>query len=147
MDTKGRAIVRYRAPLKSARRVRDTRTRWVLEKEVYAVVGAAMEVLNSIGHGFHEKPYEIALAIECTLRNIPFRQQPRYSIIFKNREVGEFVPDLVAFDKVVVEAKVIDRIGDHERGQMINYLKITGCRVGVILNFGHAKLEWERLVL
>lgn len=119
----------------------------MLEKEVYAVVGAAMEVLNSIGHGFHEKPYEIALTIECTLRSIPFRQQPRYSIIFKNREVGEFVPDLVAFDRVVVEVKVVDRITDHERGQMINYLKITGCRVGVILNFAHAKLEWERLVL
>ena len=147
MDTKGR-IVGYRAPLKRAKRVRESvRPAWVHEKEVYAVVGAAIEVLNTIGHGFHEKPYEVALAVECALRKIPFRQQPRYSILFKGREVGEFVPDLIVFDKVVVEAKVIDRITDHERGQMINYLKITGCRVGVILNFAHAKLEWERLVL
>jgi GxxExxY protein len=58
-----------------------------------------------------------------------------------------FIPDLIAFDTVVVDTKVIDRITDHERGLMLNYLRITKLRVGVILNFKHAKLEWERIVL
>jgi GxxExxY protein len=58
-----------------------------------------------------------------------------------------FVPDLIAFDTVVVDTKVIDRIADHERGLMLNYLRITGLHVGVILNFKHAKLEWERIAL
>jgi GxxExxY protein len=58
-----------------------------------------------------------------------------------------FIPDLIAFDQVVVDAKVIDRITDVERGQMLNYLKITKLRVGVILNFKTPKLEWERIVL
>ena len=106
-----------------------------------------MDVLNGVGHGFHEKPYENALVVEFRLRNIPFKQQPNYNIVYKKHKVGEFVPDMIAFDKVVVDAKVIDRITNHERGQILNYLKITGCRVGVILNFAHAKLEWERLVL
>lgn len=58
-----------------------------------------------------------------------------------------FVPDLIVFESVVVDTKVIDRINDHERGPMLNYLRITGLRVGVILNFKHGKLEWERMPL
>ena len=66
---------------------------------------------------------------------------------FKGHKVGLFIPNLIAFDRVVVDTKVIDRITDHERGLMLNYLRITKLRVGVILNFKHAKLEWERIVL
>ena len=61
--------------------------------------------------------------------------------------MGLFIPDLIAFDKVVIDAKVIERITDLERGQMLNYLKITKLKVGVILNSKHSTLEWERLVL
>ena len=68
-------------------------------------------------------------------------------MLYKTVKVGEYVPDLIAFNAVVVDAKVIDAITDHERGQMLNYLRITGHKVGVILNFKRAKLEWERIVL
>jgi GxxExxY protein len=68
-------------------------------------------------------------------------------VVYKGHKVGQFIPDLIAFDQVVVDAKVIDRITDVERGQILNYLKITKLRVGVILNFKNPKLEWERLVL
>jgi GxxExxY protein len=112
----------------------------LLKDEVYRVVGCAMEVLNGIGHGLHEKPYENALVVEFGLRAIPFRQQPRYPILYKGVNVGEYVPDLIAFDAVVVDAKVIEAITDHERGQMLNYLRITGLKVGVILNIKRAKL-------
>jgi GxxExxY protein len=104
-------------------------------------------VLNGIGHGLHEKPYENALVVEFRLRDIPYAQQPRYDIIYKQVKVGEYEPDLVVFSAVVVDAKIIDAITDHERGQMLNYLRITGLKVGVILNFKRAKLEWERIVL
>ena len=119
----------------------------LLKDEVYQVVGAAMEVLNGVGHGFHEKPYENALVVEFGLRTIPFAQQPRYDILYKQVKVGEYVPDLIAFNAVVVDAKVIDAITDHERGRMLNYLRLTGLKVGIILNFKRAKLEWERIVL
>ena len=61
--------------------------------------------------------------------------------------LNALVPDLIAFDSVVVDTKVIERITNHERELMLNYLRITNLRVGVILNFKHAKLEWERIVL
>ncbi len=125
----------------------NEKSRLLLRDEVYQIVGAAIEVLNGIGHGLTEKPYENALVVEFKLRNIPFHQQPRFEVTYKSVTVGQFIPDLVAFAQVVVDAKVIDRITDVERGQMLNYLKITRLRVGVILNFMHAKLEWERLVL
>jgi GxxExxY protein len=85
--------------------------------------------------------------VEFGLKGIPFAQQPGFDIIYKTVKVGEYIPDLIAFNAVVVDAKVIDAITDHERGQMLNYLKITGHKVGVILNFKRAKLEWERIVL
>ena len=125
----------------------NANTELLLKDEVYRIVGAAMEVLNGLGHGFHEKPYENALVVEFGLKSIPFTQQPRYDIVYKQVKVGEYVPDLIAFNSIVVDTKVIDAITDHERGQMLNYLRITGLKVGVILSFKHAKLEWERIVL
>lgn len=122
-------------------------TKLLFKDEVYQIVGAAIEVLNGIGHGLHEKPYENALVVEFGIRGIPFSQQPQFDVLYKGHEVGLFIPDLVAHDAIVVDAKVIDRITDVERGQMLNYLKITKLRVGVLLNFKHPKLEWERIVL
>jgi len=119
----------------------------LLKDEVFQIVGCAIEVLNTLGHGFVEKPYENALVVEFGLRKIPFRQQPSFDVLYKGRQVGLFVPDLIAFDTIVVDTKVLDRITDHEKGLMLNYLRITNSRVGVILNFKRPKLEWERIVL
>src|SRR6266849_2889369 len=126
----------------------DTNEGKVLFKdEVFQIVGCAIEVLNTLGHGLVEKPYENALIVELGPRKIPFRQQPAFDVLYKGHKIGLFIPDLIAFDCIVVDTKVIDRITDHERGLMLNYLRITNLRVGVILNFKHAKLEWERIVL
>jgi GxxExxY protein len=126
----------------------DTNERQLfLKEEVYAIVGCAIEVLNTLGHGLYEKTYENALCVELGLRGIPVVQQPQYDVVYKCVKVGEYVPDLLVFNQVIVDAKTIDNITDHERGQILNYLKITGLKVGVILNFKHARLEWERLVL
>jgi GxxExxY protein len=119
----------------------------LLKDEVFQLVGCAIEVLNTLGHGLLEKPYENALVVEFGLRKIPFRQQPVFNVLYKGQNIGVFVPDLIAFDSVVVDTKVIERITDHERGLILNYLRITGLRVGVILNFKHCKLEWERIAL
>lgn len=119
----------------------------LFKNEVYQIVACAIEVLNTLGHGIVEKPYENALVVEFRIRQIPFRQQPVFDVLYKGSKVGLFVPDLIAFDAIVVDTKVIDRTTDHERGLMLNYLRITKLRVGVILNFKHRKLEWERIVL
>lgn len=115
--------------------------------EVYQVVGCALEALNGLGHGLHEKIYENALVVEFKLKGIAFDQQRRFEVIYKEVRIGEFIPDLIMHAALVVDTKTIDRITNHERGQMLNYLRITKLRVGVILNFKNAKLEWERIVL
>jgi len=116
-------------------------------KEVYEIIGCAMEVMNSVGHGYHEKPYENALVVEFGLRGIPFLQQPEFKIVYKEVPVGIYIPDLISYDDIIIDTKVIDRIADRERGQILNYMKIARCRVGLIINFRYAELEWERLVL
>jgi len=119
----------------------------LLKEEAFQIVGYAIEVLNTLGHGLVEKPYENALVVEFLLRKIPFQQQPSFDVLYKGQKIGLFVPDLIAFNSLVVDTKVIDQITDHERGLMLNYLRITGIRVGVILNFKHSKLEWQRIAL
>ena len=87
------------------------------------------------------------MCVEFGLRKIPCTQQVRYKILYKTVQVGEYIPDLIVYDKIVVDTKVIEHITDHEMGQMLNYLKITGHKVGLIINFKKAKLEWKRVAL
>ena len=115
----------------------------LFKEEVFLIVGSAMDVLNQIGHGFHEN----ALVVEFRLRNIPFQQQKPFPLIYKAVRIAECIPDLIAFDAIIIDTKTIDRITDIERGQILNYLRITKLRVGAILNFKNPKLEWERIIL
>jgi GxxExxY protein len=126
---------------------RGGESKLLLKAETEKIIGFAFEVLNEIGHGLNEKIYENSLTVLFKLNNIAFDQQRRFSVSFRGVEVGEFIPDLIAFGSVIVDTKVIDRITDHERGQMLNYLRITKLRVGLILNFKNARLEFERIVL
>ena len=119
----------------------------ILKEETHQVVGCAMEVLNILGHGFLEKPYENALVVEFGLQDIDVKQQPRFDVTYKSHKVGEYIPDLICFDQIVVDTKTIEKITSHEIGQMLNYLKISGLQLGIIINFKHAKLEWKRVVL
>jgi GxxExxY protein len=119
----------------------------LLKAETEKIIGFSFEVLNEIGHGLDEKVYENSLVVLLKSNGITFDQQRRFPVFFRNVQVGEFIPDLIIFGSVIVDTKVIDRITDHERGQMMNYLRITGLRVGLILNFKNARLGWERIVL
>lgn len=123
------------------------RHRLVEEDETRRIIGCAMEVLNTLGHGLLEKPYENALVVEFQQQRIQYKQQPHFDVVYKGVKVGEYVPDLIVFDKIVVDTKVIEKITDHEIGQMLNYLKITELQLGLILNFRRARLEWKRVVL
>ena len=126
---------------------RGGESKLLLKAETEKIIGFAFEVLNEVGHGLNEKMYENSLTVLFKRNDIPFDQQRRFPVLFRAVEVGEFVPDFIAFGSVIVDTKVIDRITDHERGQILNYLRITKLRVGLILNFKHARLAWERVVL
>ena len=120
----------------------------VLRAEVYAVVGAAIEVHRELGEGFLEAVYQEALERELALREIPFEAQRELVIHYRGQPLSKiYVCDLLCFDKVLVELKAMDRLTGREEAQVINYLKAAGLPVGLLINFGaHGKLEWRRLV-
>jgi GxxExxY protein len=119
------------------------------KEEAYAIVGAAMEVYNELGHGFLEAVYQEALALELTTRGIPFVQQTPVTISYKGQPLRQhYVPDFIAYGKIILELKAIQKLGPNEEAQLLNYLKATGLRLGVLLNFGHPdRLEWVRRIL
>ena len=119
----------------------------LLHKELsFEVVGAAMEVLNTLGHGLNDKVYENALVAELRLRRIHVDQQKRFKVLYKNVLVGESVPDLSVGESIIVEAKVVEAISDVEVGQVMNYLRLAKLELGIILNFRYPKLQQRRFV-
>ena len=120
----------------------------LIEKElVYKIVGCTMTVHNTIGHGLREKTYERAMCIELRHENLDVNSQHVYAVYYREQKIDDYIPDLLVDEKVIVECKTAESIIDEHRGQVLNYLKISGIQVGVIINFKHPKLEWERLVL
>ena len=118
----------------------------ILKEEVFAIVGAAMEVANELGAGFLEAVYQEALGIELKSREIPYFAQPTIQIAYKGRILAkEYVPDFICFDRIIVEIKAIKELTNIEQAQLLNYLKATGNPVGLLLNFGAPRLEWKRM--
>lgn len=112
------------------------------------ILGAAMEVHTELGCGFLEAIYQEAFEHELKLKQMAFIRQKPHRVTYKGIVLRHpYVPDLIVEAKVVVDLKAIRELGPIEEAQMINYLKITGLEVGLIINFGCKSLEWKRLVL
>src|SRR5437899_655659 len=120
----------------------------VCKEEVYAVVGAAMEVYNELGPGFLEPVYQEALSLELAARRIPFAPQKELHVFYKGRQLEKsYIADFLVFNQVIVEIKAIERLTPREEAQLLNYLKATELEIGVLINFCAAgKLEWKRMV-
>ncbi len=118
------------------------------EQESYQVLGACFEVYKELGCGFLESVYQEAPELELKDRGVPFQPQPELKIWFKGRLLRKtFQPDVICFDKIVVELKAVSHLDDDHRSQLHNYLKATNHRLGFLVNFGHhPKLEYERIV-
>lgn len=112
----------------------------------YEVIGCAMRVHNALGPGLREKPYENALVIE--LRRSGFKAEPqrKFPIFYCDQIVGDCIPDITVNGNLLVDAKSLDTIGENEQAQMLNYLRISGLELGLIVNFKNPKLEWLRVV-
>jgi len=123
-------------------------TELLLKREVYEIVGAAIEVHRELGEGFFEAVYQEALEIELEAKGIPFQAQKPLPIYYKGRRLKkEYIADVIGHDQIVVELKALDRLTKKEESQLLNYLKATRLRVGVLVNFGSSgRLEWERMV-
>lgn len=113
----------------------------------YRIIGCAMRVHTALGPGLREKPYERALAVEFEEEGISFTQQPCFPIFYRDRPVGDCQPDFMVEEEIVVDCKSIAALGDNEMGQVLNYLRITKKRVGLLLNFRNTSLEQKRVQL
>lgn len=120
----------------------------LLKEEVFAIIGAAMEVYNELRSGFLEPIYQEALEMEFADRHISFQPQKELRVYYKGRLLKKtYVADFFVFDKIMVEIKALDRLTSREEAQLLNYLKATQMEVGVLINFGAANnLEWKRMV-
>jgi len=116
------------------------------DPRTYAIIGAAMEVYNTLGCGFLEAVYQEALALELAARAVPFRREVALPVSYKGQVLDTaYRADFICFDSVIVEIKALDRIGGIEHAQVLNYLKATGLEVGLVVNFGEQSLKWDRL--
>ncbi len=120
-----------------------------LKDEVYAVIGAAIEVHKELGCGFLEPVYQEAMGFELGDREIPSKAECNLAIQYKGRILKKtYCADFICYQQLVVELKALDKLYPRDEAQMINYLKATRMKVGVLINFGsHGKLEWKRFVL
>jgi GxxExxY protein len=125
----------------------DTDKKVLHEDLTKDIIGAAFDVHNALGCGLLEKVYENALAHELALRKHVVTPQKEFTVTYKDKDVGIYYADLVVDDKVVVEVKSVNDLGDVHRAQVLNYLKVSGIRVGLLLNFARPKLKFERLVV
>jgi GxxExxY protein len=118
-------------------------------KEGFDLMGAAFEVHSTIGGGMAEEIYQESLEIELGLRSIPFTTKPPLAMSYKGQTLRkEYFPDLLVSSAVLAEMKSVAKLLPEHEAQLINYLRITGLRVGYLINFGPlAKVEWKRLVV
>lgn len=117
------------------------------DPRTHDIIGAAMEVHRELGPGFLESIYQQALAIELGLRSIPFAREVQFPIHYKGQQLGGLHrADLVSHNSIVVELKALPAIGKAEAAQLVHYLKATGNRLGLLLNFGAPSLEFRRVV-
>lgn len=126
----------------------DKRYDRVLEKDLTdRIIGACMEVSNTLGVGFLESVYDRALLIELDRMNINYKSQAKLSVVYKGINVGDFIADVFVEEKVILELKVTNSIVKEMLAQLMNYLKASGIKIGYLINFGNPKLEWKRIVL
>ena len=120
----------------------------VFKDEAYAIMGACFEVYNDKGCGFLEAVYQECLELELGMRGIPFQPQAELELAYKGRNLKQhYYPDFLCFGKIILEIKAVSDLADEHRAQLHNYLKATGCRLGLLVNFGHAgRLQYERIV-
>jgi GxxExxY protein len=119
----------------------------VYKDESYKIMGACFEVYKDKGCGFLEPVYQECMEIELTIRGIPFVPKRSLGLSYKGRPLkSTYEPDFICFEKIIVELKAVTALADEHRAQILNYLKATGYRLGLLVNFGHhPMLEWERI--
>lgn len=117
------------------------------DPQTYAIIGAAMEIHRQLGHGFLEAIYQDAAVIEFPLRKIPFEKEVSLPIRYKDVLLpSNYRADFICFSEIIVEFKALSRLSSVEEAQLLNYLKATGLKRGLLINFGAPSLQYKRMV-
>lgn len=117
------------------------------DEKTFKIIGAAMEVHRELGCGFLEAVYQEALERELLTSGVPFKAQPLLQVFYKGNPLNKtYQPDFLCFDEVVIEIKALAGLSGTERAQILNYLKATKLRIGLLINFGRKSLEYERFI-
>jgi GxxExxY protein len=111
------------------------------------IIGLAITVHKTVGSGFLEHVYQESLCVELNLNNIPYKRQKEYSVVYKNITVGVYFADVVIDNKIILELKSVPYINRNMDAQLLNYLHVSGIRVGYVINFRNAVIEFRRFVL
>ncbi len=120
----------------------------IYKEEVYAIIGAAMEVQVNLGRGFLEPVYQEALAMEFDSRGIPYTEQKEMPIFYKGVKLcKQYLADFLVFEKIIVEIKAVEKLNNIHEAQLLNYLKASGIQLGLLINFNSSRLEWKRMIL
>ena len=120
----------------------------IYKEESFKIIGLCMEVHNNLGKGFLEIVYKDALEYEFRKNNILFEREREYAVNYKDIILPhKFYADFVVFDKIILEVKGMAGIADEHIAQTLNYLKVSGCKLGLIINFGQLSLQYKRVVL
>jgi len=127
---------------------KEDKAELIYKEESYAIIAACFEIYKNKGCGFHEPIYHECLEIEFEFQRIPFLSKPPQTLQYRGRTlVQTFSPDFICYDKIIVEIKAVSELMDEHRAQLLNYLSATGCKFGLVVNFGHyPRLEYERLL-
>lgn len=114
--------------------------------EVYAIQGAIFDVYREMGNAWHEEVYQQCMERELKLRGIPFESKRELPIFYKGKPIEKkYIPDLFCYDKIIVELKAVGQLANEHRAQLLNYLRITKCKLGLLVNFGaYPKVGIER---
>lgn len=117
------------------------------DNRTHAIIGAAMEVHGILGNGFLEAVYQEALGMEFSKRGIPYAQQVELPVFYKNQLLNaSYRADFICYENIIVELKAVTTLGTVEQSQVLNYLKASGKKVGLLLNFGSQSLQYKRIV-
>lgn len=123
-------------------------TDFIFKEESYAIIGCCMEVHRELGHGFLEAVYQEALEMEFDMQGVPHEREKKLNLQYKGKPLKKkYYADFVCFNEIIVEVKAIESLAPDHIGQVLNYLKGTGFRLGLLINFGTQSLQYKRIIL
>ena len=119
----------------------------IFKDDSYRLIGVCMEVHSELGNGFLEPVYQEALEIALNENKIPYEREKELTISFRGRELKKkYIADFICFGKIIIELKALSALNSHHTSQVLNYLKITDFKLGLLINFGEERLKYKRIV-